>query len=84
MAAVSVTAAQGEKYYVNARMQIENATARMLGELALRCASDAPELYSMGRTQNTYKGQALLVLRGRYISRHRPTARTPAAWKCAR
>jgi hypothetical protein len=64
LAAISVTAAQGDKYYINARMQNENATARMLAELRLRCTSGSPELYT---TQNMIKGQDRLVLRGRYI-----------------
>jgi hypothetical protein len=64
LAAVSVTAAQGDKYYINARMQNEDATARMLAELRLRCQLSSRELFT---TQNMYRGQDLLVLRGRYI-----------------
>jgi hypothetical protein len=36
----------------------------MLAELRLRCRLSSPELYT---TQNMYRGQDLLVLRGRYI-----------------
>jgi hypothetical protein len=66
LAAISVTAVQGDKYYINARMQNEDATARMLAELRLRCTSSSVDLYT---TENMSSGQDLLVLRGRYIFR---------------
>lgn len=61
---LAVDAQEGDEFLIHARMQAEDATARILAELQLFCVSTEPELRT---TQNMVGGQDVLVLHGRYV-----------------
>lgn len=68
LASVRITADEGDRFYVAARMQTKSATQgpthNMLVALLLGCADGLPELRS---TQNIHYGQDVLTHQGRYL-----------------